>query len=410
MIIVLGFDIGSDHVWRTDPNRPRVGGTCGWAWATLRDQSVIQRLARGMEALAVSKNAWETGMRRMGKQALSGLAAGTVLALGLTASALAGEVKSIAVLVPEQGTDYGWNQQGVDAARAVAEKFGLEFIPAEGLGYGDVRPTLRELAEDGASLMIAHASGYNTAAPEIAAETNVPVAIVDRPDDVKPGLVADYTLHGHEAAYMAGQMAASLTRTGTVGIVVSGEPPSWNSQSAGFAQGVKAANGDVKILYAVIGPAAYGDAAGGRRVTESVISAGADIVFGQGNGSSFGMIQAVETTKAVDGDKVWFIDVIGDKSSLDKGHLLTSVVWNMEPVYSAMVEDLKAGSFGTKSYKIQLSDDSVRLLKTDHIPAAAWDTAMSLRDDIIAGKVSVDLVTDAQAVRALMTSVDAKEE
>ena len=50
-------------------------------------------------------------------------------------------------------------------------------------------------------------------APEIAAETNVPVAIVDRPDDVKPGLVADYTLHGHEAAYMAGHMAAGLTRT-----------------------------------------------------------------------------------------------------------------------------------------------------------------------------------------------------
>ena len=57
---------------------------------------------------------------------------------------------------------------------------------------------LRELAEDGASLMIAHASGYNTAAPEIAAELNVAVAVVDTPDAMKPGLVADYTLSGHE--------------------------------------------------------------------------------------------------------------------------------------------------------------------------------------------------------------------
>ena len=349
-------------------------------------------------------------MRRRGRQIISSLAISGIVALGLTASTLAGEVKSIAVLVPEQGTDYGWNQQGVDAARAVAEKYGLEFMPAEGLGYGDVRPTLRELAEDGASLMIAHASGYNTAAPEIAAETGVPVAIVDRPDDVKAGLVADYTLHGHEAAYMAGSMAASLTRTGTVGIVVSGEPPSWNSQSAGFAQGVRAANSSVKILYAVIGPAAYGDAAGGKRVTESVISAGADIVFGQGNGSSFGMISAVETTKATDGGKVWFIDVIGDKSSLDKGHLLSSVLWNMTPVYGAMVEDLKAGTFGTKRYKIQLADDSVSLLKTPHISDKSWKAAMALRDDIIAGKVNVDLITDAQKVRALMTSVEAKEE
>ncbi len=344
-------------------------------------------------------------MRNIAKGLLAGL-----VTLGLAGAASAAEVSSIAVLVPEQGTDYGWNQQGVDAARAVAEAYGLEFMPAEGLGYGDVRPTLRELAEDGASLMIAHASGYNTAAPEIAAETGVPVAIVDRPDDIRAGLVADYTLHGHEGAYMAGWLAASMSRTGTVGIVVSGEPPSWNSQSAGFAMGARAADAGIDILYAVIGPAAYGDAAGGRRVTESVIAAGADIVFGQGNGSSFGMIQAVETSMATDGGKAWFIDVIGDKSSLDKGHLLSSVLWNMVPVYSAMVEDLRADTFGTRSYRIQLADDSVKLLQTPHIPADLWDGVMALRDDIVAGRVAVDLVTDAQAVRALMSSVEIGEE
>lgn len=345
-----------------------------------------------------------------------GLIANLGASLGLVGSLLAfaqagsaAEVKSVAILVPEQGTDYGWNQQGVDAARAVAEKYGLEFIPAEGLGYGDVRPTLRELAEDGASFMIAHASGYNTAAPEIAEETGVPVAIVDRPDDMKAGLVADYTLSGHEGSYLAGQMAAMMTRTGTVGIVVSGEPPSWNTQSAGFAMGVQAADPDVKVIYAVIGPAAYGDAAGGRRVTESVISAGADIIFGQGNGSSFGMIQAVETTKAVDGGKAWFIDVIGDKSELDKGHLLSSVLWNMVPVYSAMVEDLQNDVFGTKSYSIQLADDSVQLLKTDHIPADVWSEIQALRQDIVDGKITIDAIADAQEVRALMSLVDASE-
>ncbi|MDP7343249.1 MAG: BMP family ABC transporter substrate-binding protein, partial [Alphaproteobacteria bacterium] len=203
--------------------------------------------------------------------------------MALSAGANAGDmVKKIAVLVPEQGTDYGWNQQGVDAARAVAEKYDLKFLPAEGLGYGDVRPTLRELADEGASLMIAHASGYNTAAPEIAAETGVPVAIVDKPDGLVAGLVGDYTLSGHDGAYLAGMLAAKMSRTGTVGIVVSGEPPSWNSQSAGFAMGVRASGTGTKIVYAVIGPAAYADAAGGRRVTESVISAGADVVFGQG--------------------------------------------------------------------------------------------------------------------------------
>ncbi len=327
-------------------------------------------------------------------------------ALSLASAGNAAEVKSIAVLVPEAGTDFGWNQQGVDAARAVAEKYGLEFMPAEGLGYGDVHPTLRELASDGASLMIAHASGYNTAAPEVAEETGVPVAIVDRPDALKAGLIADYTVSGHEGAYLAGILAARMTRTGTLGIVVSGEPPSWNSQSAAFAQGAKATKSDVKIVYAVIGPAAYSDAAGGKRVTESVIAAGADIVFGQGDGSSFGMIEAVENTKATDGGDAWFIDVIGDKTSIDKGHLLSSVVWNLVPVYSQMVEDLKADTFGTHAYSIGLKDDSVQLLKTAHIPDDVWAEVMAARQQIVDGAMMVAPVWDAAETRALMTSVE----
>ena len=319
--------------------------------------------------------------------------------------AAAADIKKIAILTPEDPTDYGWNQQGFDAAKAVAAKYGLEFMPATGLGYGDVRPTLRELAGDGANLMIAHASGYNTAAPEIGAETKVPVAIVDRPDANKPGAIADYTLSGHEGAYLAGRLAAKMTQTGAVGIVVSGEPPSWNSQSAAFAEGVQAENKKVKIIYAVIGPAAYADAAGGRRVTESVIGAGADIIFGQGDGASFGMLQAVETTKPVKGDKAYFIDVIGDKTPIDKGFLLSSVVWNITPVYTAMIEDLKADTFGSKGYAIGLKDDSVKLLKTDAIPAETWTEIMALRDVVISGKIKVEPIYDAAAVRALMTSV-----
>ncbi len=319
------------------------------------------------------------------------------------------QVKKIAVLTPEQGTDFGWNQQGTEAAKAVAKNLGLELEIAGGLGYGDVRPIMRELAAEGVDLLIAHASGYNTAAPEIAAETGMAVAVVDSPGAKTAGLVADYTVSGHEGAYLAGYLAARLTRTGTLGIVTSGEPPSWNAQSAGFAEGARAAKPDVRLRYAVIGPAAYSDAAGAKRVTESVIAAGADIVFGQGNGSSFGMIQAVETTKAIDGGKVWFIDVIGDKRSLDKGHLLSSVLWDLTPTYTKMIEDLNAGTFGTKNYAIGLADNSVRLLKTKYIDEGVWAEVMAIQDKILSGEIQVDPVYEADLVRALMTEVEINE-
>lgn len=333
---------------------------------------------------------------------LAGVAA---VLMGAAGPAPAAELKSIAILTPEAGTDYGWNQQGIEAAKAAAKAAGIEAVIAENLGYGDVRPTLRELAEDGAGLLIAHASGYNTAAPEIGAEMNVPVAITDDPKALSPGKVADYTASGHEGAYLAGRLAAKMTQTGTVGIVVSGEPPGWNSQSAAFAEGAKAEKPDITVRYAVIGPAAYSDAAGGKRVTESVIASGADIIFGQGNGSSFGMLQAVETAKSAKGGKVWFIDVIGDKTPIDKGNLLSSVVWNLTPVYSAMIDDLKAGKYGTRNYGIGLKDGSVTLLKTSHIPDATWAEIAAIQKDIVDGKIVVTPHFDADSVHKLVNAV-----
>ena len=333
--------------------------------------------------------------------------AALAITAALGSAALAQQtVEQIAILTPEEGTDYGWNQQGIEAAKAAAEQTGVELLTAQGLGYGDVRPTLRELSEEGADLMIAHASGYNTAAQEIAKETGTPVAIVDTPQGLQEGLIADYTLSGHEGAYLAGRLAAKMSRTGTLGIVVSGEPPSWNSQSAAFAQGAKAEDPNVEVIYAVIGPAAYSDAAGGKRVTESVIAAGADIIFGQGNGSSFGMLQAVETSDAVDGGDVHFIDVIGDKSSIAGESLLSSVIWDITPVYVSMVEDLREGTFGTTGYEIALENDSVRLLKTPQIPDDVWSEIMSIRDKVVAGDIEVEPIFDAEGVRAEMSKVE----
>ena len=325
----------------------------------------------------------------------------------LTAGAHAAEITSLAVMTPEEATDFGWNQQGADAAAAVAKKYGLKFTLAQGLGYGDVRATLRELADEKTGLIIAHASGYNTAAPEIAAETHTRVAVTDNPKAIVPGLVADYTQSAAEGAFLAGILAARTSKTGIVGIVVSGEPPAWNSQSFGFAQGARAARHDIRISYAVIGPAAYSDAAGAKRVTEAAIAAGADVIFGQGNGASFGMLQAVETAKPADGGKVWFIDVIGDKSGIDHGNLLSSVVWDFAPVFDQMVQDIKGDTFGTHGYHLSLAGGSIRLLKTPHIPDATWNELMAAQADILSGKIKVEETFDAAKVRAAMSSVEA---
>ena len=58
--------------------------------------------------------------------------AAALVALPLLAGTVsAADVKVIAILTPEKGTDFGWNQQAVAGAKAVGEKYGIKVVTAE---------------------------------------------------------------------------------------------------------------------------------------------------------------------------------------------------------------------------------------------------------------------------------------
>jgi simple sugar transport system substrate-binding protein len=316
------------------------------------------------------------------------------------ASPAAGEeVEKIAIVTPGSRSNQGWDQQGVDGAVAVGEERGIEVDVAENAGYDDITPILRDIAAGGVQLIICHASGYQTVCPEFAAEENVRVAVIENQGAISP-LVSDIETQAQEVAYLAGMLAGQTTTTGTVGVVVSGEPPTWNYMTVGFAEGLKASKADAKFLYSVIGEAAYDDAAGAKRVTEQQIANGADVIFGMGDGASFGMLQAIEEHNADNPDnKVWFIDVIGDKHEEHGDALLTSVLFDYTGIYNQMIDDIEAGTFG-KVYTMDVENEGVRLLDLpESVPQDVKDAIAQAQKDIVDGKITVSAIPDADAMK-----------
>lgn len=343
--------------------------------------------------------AWSVGLASL-------LLVGTAVpAFAQDASAPASStITTIAYISPEAATDFGWNQQGLAGAQAAAESIGATLIQADGSGYDDPAPILNQLRDDGAQFIVAQASGYTTTAAQFARDNQLPTVVWDQPDQTTPGLVADFETDSQQGGYLAGVLAALTSATGTVGIVISADDTNWHKQAGGFAAGAKATNPDITILQAQIGPAGYGDAAGGKSTTETVIAGGADIIFGMGDGSSFGMLQAVETaTPPAGAEKVWFIDVIGDKTSIDpEGVLLSSVVWDFAPGYIQALADLQAGTFGTTGYTLDAANGGIKLLQTDKIGPEAWAAVEAARAGIADGSITVPLATTQAEVDAIV--------
>jgi simple sugar transport system substrate-binding protein len=73
------------------------------------------------------------------------------------------KVESIAIVTPEKETDHGWNQQGIRGAQAVADQLNIRFDENSNVGYDNSETILTQVADSGADLLIAHASGFATA-------------------------------------------------------------------------------------------------------------------------------------------------------------------------------------------------------------------------------------------------------
>jgi simple sugar transport system substrate-binding protein len=312
-------------------------------------------------------------------------------------------VAKVGIAAPEKANDYGWNQQGVESAQRAATAAGAEIEVADGIGYENVEPVLRRLAQSGSELIIAQASGYNTIAPKVATQFNVPTIVFDAPTAGKAGVVADVETSSQQGAYLAGILAARTSKTGTLGIVISAADTNWFKQAGGFAAGARSVDPDVEFRFAQIGQAAYADSAGGRRVTAQVIAAGADIVFGMGDGASFGMLQAVETAKPPAGaSKVFFIDVIGDKTKVDKeGVLLSSVLWDFTDIYTQAIADIGGGTFGAANYDLTVTN-GISLLETDKAPAEVWAEIATAQEGIASGSITVPLTPTRAALDKLI--------
>src|SRR5919109_1438224 len=127
-----------------------------------------------------------------------------VASVGATRSA---EVSEIGYASPARANDYGWNQQGFESARRAARRNRATVLSATGIGYENVEPSLRRLAQRGADLIIAQASGYNTIAPRVAQQFRVPTLVYDNPSATQRPYVADIETRAQQGAYLAGGLA-----------------------------------------------------------------------------------------------------------------------------------------------------------------------------------------------------------
>ncbi|MGR3760413.1 BMP family lipoprotein [Roseobacteraceae bacterium NS-SX3] len=243
---------------------------------------------------------------------------GAAASLALTAGAALAEPALIFDLGGK--FDKSFNEAAFTGAQRWAEETGNSFREIELQSEAQREQALRRFAEAGANPIVMVGFAFADALGEVAADyPDTKFTIIDMVVD-QPN-VRSVVFNEHEGSYLVGMMAAMASESGTVGFIGGMDIPLIRKFACGYAEGVKAANPDAKVIANMTGttPAAWNDPVKGSELTKAQISQGADVVYAAAGGTGVGVLQ----TAADEG--ILSIGVDSNQNHLHPGKVLTSM-------------------------------------------------------------------------------------
>ncbi len=296
----------------------------------------------------------------------------------------------IAMIVPGSHTDLSWNNAAVDGLTQVGKDLGVQVDYQDFVLPADAESVMRLYADKGYNLILAHSFDYGDAVNKTARDfPNVMFGWATGYTNFGLKNVATYDWPSHQGGYLAGYIAAGMTKSGIIACIGGFPVPDVNRGMWGFVYGAQAYNPKIKVLVDYV--QAWDDPDKAKEHTLALLNQGADVIYNGGDGISKGTIEAANEWKTA-GKYVYIIGGIYDQSSLAPDITLTSVVFHPEANIKRMVQDAQAGML-QPSYLMDMTNGGI-VLASYHglesaIPQQVRDSVASMQADIISGKLVV---------------------
>lgn len=295
--------------------------------------------------------------------------------------------------------DRTFNQYAYEGMTAAEECFGFETSFIETASEADYAKNIATALEGGPDVVIT--VGFLLATDTLAAaQANADTNFIGV-DQFQPEFPANYIgvlFNEDEGGYMAGVLAASLSESGTIGVVGGREdvPPVVKLVN-GYEAGAKSVNPDINVLK--IYNESFDDTAKGASDAQQFIGEGADVIFGAGGKT--GSAGVVEATS----QGLWGIGVDQDEyfSTFDSGaapgseYLASSAVKRVDLGVFLKIVDAIKGEFAGGIFGLTAENGGITYAPfhdaeiPDDVAATLEETRQGLADGSI--KTGLDPAT-----------------
>lgn len=290
----------------------------------------------------------------------------------------------IAMILPGPITDNDWNSVGYNGLEAAAKALGADVAYSENVSDADAERVLRDYANRGYQLIFSHSFSFGDATLNVAEDFPDTIFMAGTARELAKN-VGTYSNPDYQGAYLAGMLAAGTSKSKTIGWVGGMPAPNMLANLHAYEAGATAEVPDAKVLHSFIG--SWFDPPKTKEAAVAQVEQGADVLSAQG----VGVIDAAIAKN------VYAIGAMTDQNHLGEKTVLTSVLWDIGPLVTAVGKEVDAKTWTSKNWSYGIAEGSVKLADFHgldaNVPPAVLKAVTDKFEAIKSGAFTVPLDT-----------------
>ncbi|MDE7331479.1 MAG: BMP family ABC transporter substrate-binding protein [Lachnospiraceae bacterium] len=333
-----------------------------------------------------------------------------------TANATSGEAVRIALLLSGNLGDMSFLDSANKGTTKIVADYGAEVKVIEmGSDATKYETNVLDASDEGYDIIIG--SGWQLQEPfqNVAQDyPDIKYIIFDAAVDYTAGdysNVYSISYKSNEAAYLAGIMAANMSKTGILGFLGGADGAVINDFMIGFIEGAQSVNSDIKVICGYVDD--YSDSPKCKEMALAQYNQGADIIFTAAGASGIGTLEAAKETGnyaiGVDSDQAMlYAESDPAQAELIPASVMKNVDATLVRAYAMMQEGTLP--WGTEE-ALGLSDGAVGLSDNkfyqELVPEDVKTQIVEASDSIAKGEISVKSAygLTTEEVREIINSV-----
>jgi basic membrane protein A len=260
----------------------------------------------------------------------------------------------VALLTPGPISDQSWNGGAYQGLMRIRDSLGAQVSHVQTKTPADFEENFREYGARGFDLVFGHGFEFQDAAKRVAPQFPQTMYVTTS-GNTSGANIAGIMFSFSDASYLAGMLAADMSKAGVLGVIGGTELPPVKESFVAFERGARSVRPGVRVLTAFVGN--WDDVSAGKEQALAQIARGADVIFQNADAAGLGVFQAARDRRGV-----YVIGSNADQNAVAPEVTLGSVVIDLPRAFLDVARAVKDSSFQARVVTFDAKSDVVKLV------------------------------------------------